>query len=143
MPDGAQPVVVDSLVGFGFDNQIIALAHGDDNLGSLSIRIKHTTISSSGKKERKKNLPTHVIRLIGNKRYQIVSNDSKGVVVNRKSEMALHSRVHDSDAVLGTCLEDGLIPRSAIAISIRAIDESVLKGGRESGRLHSIPERRH
>lgn len=83
---------------------------------------------------------TYVIRLVRNQRYHIVRNDSKRVVVDREPEITFYSRIHDPDAVLFTCFENVLVPGAAIAIGVRAVDESVLKDCRESGRLHSLPE---
>ena len=82
---------------------------------------------------------TYVICLVGNEGHQVVGNDSKVVVINRKSEVCLQGHVHDSDAVLGTWLEDRLVPGSAIAIGIRAVDEPVLERGWQTGGLSSFP----
>ena len=84
-------------------------------------------------------LPTYVIGLIGNQGHEIVGNHGEVVVIDREPEMRLDGRVHDSDSVLFTGLEDGLVAGSAIAISVRAVDESVLKHGRNGSVLHGFP----
>ena len=57
--------------------------------------------------------------------------------------MGLDGRVDDPDPVLFPGLEDGLVPGSAIAVGVRAVDESVLKHGRQRGVLHGFPLREH
>ena len=85
-------------------------------------------------------LPTYIICLVRNERYYIVRNDSKRVVVDREPEMTFYSRIYDPDTVLYTCFENGLVPGAAIAISVRAIDESVLKGCYNNWTVKSIAE---